>query len=76
MDCSEFELPEAVRVLARKTRLLSIADLCTAFEYDEANCEELLDKLVEAGVLRKTKSSLSHSKPYYWVIDPSGSKCY
>jgi DNA-binding IclR family transcriptional regulator len=60
------DVMEVLRSLARsQMRFITVADLCGALKVPEAECEQLLQRFVDDGLLRATHST--NGQPYYWL---------
>lgn len=59
------EIVEVLRSLARKSRFITVSDLCAALQLAEEDCLSLLDEYVQQGLLRSTQSTQGHA--YYWL---------
>jgi hypothetical protein len=57
---------EVLRTLARsEMRFITVADLCGALNLPEEECLNLLQRYVDDGLLRSTRSN--NGQPYYWL---------
>ena len=57
---------EVLRTLARsQMRFITVSDLCGALKIPEEECTNLLQRFVDDGLLRATRSD--NGQPYYWL---------
>jgi hypothetical protein len=59
------EIYDSLKRIAGRSRLVSDPEVRSALRLNPAECEELLEQLVAAGILRRTSSSKGQT--YYWL---------